>query len=1153
MPTGKVRGLVILRHFGWILACLIAAAVVSGTRAAALEEATSPIQAEAPSYFVILDQPADLGALLQKIRRPDVEVRRAVPGRPDASNSTSPAESSTSTPWVVESVRIRGNVRGDSATITVEFAILTSGDGPTWVPIRLDGQRLIDAREGDRVLDLRRMPDTRWQIELIGRGRHQVSVPFRCPLTTDPARESLVMEVPETLSTALELDFQRREPDLIVGENEVYGQSDLLNGQGARLTARLSPRSRVVVSWAVDSESGRRNPPILVAQGDIALDVDPEQMRTRSTWVIRCVRGMTRTLQVRVPDRDEVTEVRLDDQQVTPDTTGARHPGLLTIPLSEPLRPGGERRFVMTTRRPHVRGEGNRIDFRGFPIVHAREQTGAIGVTQSPDLWIAPTAAQGLRRIVPTYLPRDLAERPGTSLAFEFLDQPFALALGVESSPPVVRARTRSSIRVGAERARSETAIDLRWVRGRPFEVRLKLGPGLELTSVGPASMVEAWNLDGDGAVDRPRALTVRLSPSVRDQPRVTLQVEGVQRLPTQGPIQLGLCAPEASAAVSVLLGIAADRGVSVELDEEASRPASGDRPTFRVAEAPTAPTTAEALEATPHALSLEATGGPDLLPLRITRLPIALREETTLQARVSRQSVELVQRTTVSVRHGAAEWLSLQVPASAARWELRDHEILERKPVSDGPDHSRIERIRLDRPILDRAVLEFRWQVPIDPPLSSSAARELSLDRITFPGVEEAPSRVELSVRAGVTTRAIDPAWVRTTDFVSSESTLPAYVEGAGGTGRSLRIEVEAHDSVVMPVPLVPRLLIQTTIGLDETVQHRASFRVESHGPAFPFELPEVARIIAARVDGRPAERVDLEGGSEGARRYRLPLPPASAARPVLVELEYQLSDGPTTAPWPAPRLPEGGLVLRTLWEVQLPWDRALLGVPTGWSDENSWGWDGLIWGRRPDLDPEALEGWLVGEAAPSAIVGPPDRSVDASQRLLFGQTSVGTASGTHTPSMAVRVVSRAALIAVCSGSTLLIGFLALFTRIRFRTAWLIVAAIGLLGAFSLEPDTAIQLAQSSLLGAALTVVGILIEEVVQHRRARSLPVRDPVAPIGLVRGDSSVVGAPLVGSDDPTAIRVRTPSTMDFVPSPLTRAPLDPEESRGSPLGRA
>ena len=69
------------------------------------------------------------------------------------------------------------------------------------------------------------------------------------------------------------------------------------------------------MSWAVEADASGRNPPLLTAQGDIAIDIDDEQMRTRSTWVIRCVRGMTRTLEVRVDEQDQVTETRLDDQQ----------------------------------------------------------------------------------------------------------------------------------------------------------------------------------------------------------------------------------------------------------------------------------------------------------------------------------------------------------------------------------------------------------------------------------------------------------------------------------------------------------------------------------------------------------------------------------------------------------------------------------------------------------------------------------------------------------------------------------------------------------------------------------------------------------------------------------------------------------------------
>ena len=114
------------------------------------------------------------------------------------------------------------------------------------------------------------------------------------------------------------------------------------------------------------------------------------------------------------------------------------------------------------TRRPSSREAGRRIAFNGFPIVHARQQTGAIGITQSADLWVAPSS-QGLRRIVPTFLPKELAERPGTSLAFEFLDQPFALRLDVEASPPLVRSRSRTTFRLDGDRTRSEATIEFQW------------------------------------------------------------------------------------------------------------------------------------------------------------------------------------------------------------------------------------------------------------------------------------------------------------------------------------------------------------------------------------------------------------------------------------------------------------------------------------------------------------------------------------------------------------------------------------------------------------------------------------------------------------------------------------------------------------------
>ena len=147
---------------------------------------------------------------------------------------------------------------------------------------------------------------------------------------------------------------------------------------------------------------------------------------------------------------------------------------------------------------------------------------------------------------------------------------------------------------------------------------------------------------------------------------------------------------------------------------------------------------------------------------------------------------------------------------------------------------------------------------------------------------------------------------------------------------------------------------------------------------------------------------------------------------------------------------------------------------------------------------------------------------------------------------------MSRAWLVAACSGLTLLVGFLAIFTRIRFRTAWAVAAILALLAAALVQPSVTAQLAQSSVMGAALTSLGLVIEHLLERRRARSLPGREPSSALGPIITDSSLNRGVTVGSDDPTAIRVRTPSTMDYVPTPLAD-PVAEEAAGSSTLGRA
>ncbi len=575
----------------------------------------------------------------------------------------------------------------------------------------------------------------------------------------------------------------------------------------------------------------------------------------------------------------------------------------------------------------------------------------------------------------------------------------------------------------------------------------------------------------------------IRLAPPVRDQNRVALQLEGYQRLPREGPVKLGLFAPDETTAVGASFVVAGDRSLSVELDND---PAHAGEAAFRLQEPATDRSAASAGgEPITPALAVEGLGSPRTLPVRIAHHARTLRQETVVSAEISRGSIDLVQKTTFTVRHGTLGVLEIRVPrAIADDWELLDREVVDREELGRDADGSRHHRLIFDRPVLDRTTLAFRFRLPISPPLDAAGPRELAVPWISFPGAAAGPVRVELTPTLGVVLRGGDPAWARAADDgradPNGEFAGLSYTEGSAGSGRPFTFRAQALEPVRLPALLVPRVLIRSSQGFDDAIRYRAWYWVEAHGPVFPFELPDRAKLLAVRVGGRLADRVDFESARAG---YRLRLPADPATRPALVELEYQRPGAAAGSPWKAPRLPDDAVVLQTLWEARLPWDRALLGVPPGWSDDNEWAWAGPLFVRRPARGGTALSDWLLGESAPAAAVDDlRESTLDDSHHLLFSRSGPPA-------DMSVRVVSRAWLVAACSGVTLIIGFIAIFARIRFRTAWAIAAGLGLLAAALLEPSVTAQLAQSSLMGAALTALGLVIQRLHDRRRPPALP----------------------------------------------------------------
>jgi hypothetical protein len=1111
---------------------------------------------------LFLNTPADLDALWKALAKPDFVILR---GDEYARLRRAGQErASRPSPWasVVESVSVQGVARDDQASLTVELGITLASDGPVWVPIRLDGLTLASAREGNRDLAVRTGDGGGRQVELSGRGKHVIRVTVLVAVLLTPEGKQIDVAIPEAAATRVAIDVPRRVVSAHAGTADPVSLTPVRESGLTRLAADLPPRPRLTLVWRVEEESGAPLPPLLVAQGEIEIDVGPGSFRTRSSWAIHSVRGTARNIQLRLDPADEVLDLELDGQppQVGMDKVGGAP--RMTIPLYEPLGPGqGPRKLVLSTRRPIAVSGTTRVAFSGFPLTNAREQAGAIGVTQGGGLWISGTAARGVRQIDPrTELPAELRARPGTVLAYQFSGQPFELELRIEPSPPQVRSEARTTVLLEPGSAWVDTWLDYQTARGRLYELTVSVPPGLEIESVGPAEVVGDWQIGSlspgtiaGAGVGGLRLLAVRLLPRVQDGGRFGIHVVGRQGLDPAREAKIGLLRPLGVVSGGGRVAVLTDASQTADLNEPGDGSAGGGE--FRpAAQAPPAdwPWPSGKAPVTAPMLWLRYVQDQGELPLRVSTHRRAVTHATNLQVRVGARKVDVQQETECSVRFGALDHLDVAVPAALeGRWDLEGPGVASRTDLGRNEGGGRTWRLTFAGEVNRTARLRFHYHLSLGSTPAPDRPVDVAVPWIRPVGSAPAPGplRATVTTEAGLGLAISSEAWQLATDL----SAPPAPAGEAEGSAErlvrsaseaevaALDLRVSAWALAALPGVVVPRLGLRTVQTPEGDLRTSAWLGVETHDGWFSFALPPGGEPQRVRVAGQVIGQIEqLARG--GGFRVALPARPQDGS-PILVELDYVVPAARARAAWAPFGLLDGGVVQQTFWEVKLPWSRALVGVPSGWSDENEWYWDTYVWKRRPWRRTADLVSWVSGTPTPSTSAARPDPDDPRGDyhAYLFGRPG-------RPAELPVTVVARAGLVAIGSGSALAVGgFLILVWRPSLRLVWMAALVLGLSVAALLHPSVTLLALQSSMIGLLLTALLALMQQVVERRRGAATVFSQPGA-AGASLGPGSTFNRTVgVGSDDSTAIRVRpvATSTMDFASPqspPASTAPPGP-----------
>jgi len=965
--------------------------------------------------------------------------------------------------FVLRSLRMAGEVKGDFAFMTVSASAVANADGWVRIPLRMNQAMLLpgseDKSDANNLLEFDQDSGLVWRVKGKAGEQHSLEVEICTKLRRLGPQTHLELSVPKATTSRMQLTVPEADVEPSASENVYRFSAERIKQNKTRVTVD-GIGGRLRLAW--QKRQPRPKPTsIFSATADVQVRFE-SQRRVHAEAAIRIdvTSGLVKSLIVQLPPKMQRTvveqpgaEIKLlptSDPRLKEERSDCQY---LEVVLQHPSADAIN--FRLRAHRTLEASEvGQFVEVSGFRVLNTVSQSGTLSLAADAKWafqWTHDSAVEQVEQSAETRL------RPGVAATFHYSSQPYAFRVKISRKERRIHIEPRYELTVTPDRVLLQGTISYR-IRGAEAQaVTLNVsGWDLKEFAVNDEDLFESELPDTSQPISVP--LGTSDEPLIRD---FDLSFSAELYLPPNGEFTAGLPQPESTSRAPAEVTVRhADNIELVPLPQTLNGLTEVDDSVGALGRPMSGPVVYRGWTK-PDQLVYGAS-----VRLRPTEIAVSSSGKVALEG----DEIQVNQELTYRVLYQAVPRLMVSLPTTIV--ESKDFRLsLEGAAVqpqeSSGDERDSVYGVGLDAPQLGSFRLQVEYSVPVE------QVREADSNWFAIPlasptfDTEGRVSDATLTVedRAGRDLRA-DESWEIVTS-TNSENPPATLLRSSAPPAGILRLHVSGIPLLSEQDTIVQVAWLQTWIS-ESRRNDRLAVRLTTNRDQIRFRLPLSAELEDVALERRRiTQQVIDEAGDVIVK-----LPPSDKKDSKIVEIWYSvpLTDGgPGQQVLDLPQLIDTDWTRRFYWQLVLPRDEHLVSGAKELNPESSWSSRMPLFGRTPRFDQRALE-QLVGASEQLPL---PEST---NEYLFSSQDAVAR--------IQITTASRGQILLVAAVTVFVVGLLLIYVpSLRHPASLLMLCVIvGVVGL--LFPHPTIQLAQLSAIGLLFVLLTFALKWLLARSR---------------------------------------------------------------------